>query len=58
MDRLKDFLIPFIFALIANFIIIFIFAACKINVGPFGGFIIGVIDMIIAMELYDAYKKQ
>lgn len=58
MDSFKDFLIPFLFACLANFLIIFGLALCGVAVHPVVAFFIGVATMTVAMMLYDKYKRR
>ena len=54
-----EFIVMFLIACIMNFIIILAFAyGFGIEVGPVWGFIIGCIDMIIVMEVYNRIKRR
>lgn len=54
-----EFIVMFLIAGIMNFVIILAFAyGFGIDVGPVWGFVIGCIDMIIVMWVYDRIKRR
>lgn len=58
MDSFKDFLIPFLFACLANFLIIFGLTLCGVAVHLVAAFFIGMATMTVAMTLYNKYKRR
>ena len=59
MHTFLEFIVMFLIACVMNFIIIFGFTyGFGIDVGPVWGFVIGCVDMIIVMTVYDRIKRK
>ena len=59
MNAFREFIVMFLIACVLNLIVILAFAyGFGIDVSPIWGFVIGCIDMLIVMEVYDRIKRK